>query len=159
MQWFVPCSENKSSEECLIKIWSYWTAWVSWVLLTQAVQSTVKILREEEKSRFWNSHLIAFSHPSSHRERLKFVLYKRAGCEISRCSERCISVLHNEIWWVGMLFKGYFLPLNNKCCHRLFLSSLWIMSLSRQWGSGYKCAFKSSNSQVIPSKPWPPAMA
>lgn len=35
-----------------------------------------------------------------------------------------ISVLRNETRWVEMAFKGYFLPLNNKCCHQLFLISL-----------------------------------
>lgn len=81
------------------------------------------------------------------------------GCEISRCSERCILVLHNEIRWVEMPFKGCFLPLNNKRCHQLFLISLWIMILPRQWASGYKCTFKPSNRCVIVSKTWPLAMA
>lgn len=107
----------------------------------------------------WNVYLIAFSHPSSFSEKVKFVFYKGAGCEISRRSEKYTSVLHNEIRWVEMPFKGYFLPLNIKCCHQLFLISLRIMILSRQWGSGYKCALKPSNGHVIMSKTWPFAMA
>lgn len=83
---------------------------------------------------------------------------KGAGYEISRCSERHILVLHNEIWFVEMPFKGYFLPLNNTCCHQLFLIILWIMVLSRQ------CALVTNvpsriATDVIVSITWPLAVA
>lgn len=67
------------------------------MIVLESLHQAVKILKEEEKIKLWKLYLIAFSHPSSLWERVKFALYKGAGCEISRCSERCISVLRNEI--------------------------------------------------------------
>lgn len=130
-QYLLWCSENKSCEECLIKLWLYQSIWVCWDLLTQTIpQHCVNFRRGEEKQIL---EFFPFSHSLTSPLGKGEISSKGAGCEISRCSERRILVLHNEIWCVEMRFEGYFLSLNNTCCHQLFLIILWIMVLSRQW--------------------------